>query len=164
MDDPDRLRLAYLCDTVVLEIRYLTHTDGLLFAQPMDEARAGGLAQDAALAERVDAFVARYARLQDTLGDKLLPLLLKLSLEPLGSALDNLIRAERLGWLPSADEWVLARRLRNEMVHEYVRSPSRLSQALQTAHQCVALLVSFAQALLCYAAQRFGVAVTGAAP
>jgi hypothetical protein len=161
--DPAELaRLTHLCEVVALESRYLLQTDGRLFAAAMDEARAATLPLDPDLAERVDAFAARFSRLQDTLGDKLLPHLLRLSAEPLGSVLDNLIRAEKLGWLASADDWVETRRLRNEMVHEYVRSALRLANGLQTAHIRVGLLVNFARALVTYAAFRFGVPGTPA--
>lgn len=46
-----------------------------LFASAFDAVRARSLAHDVDLAERVDAFVARFGRLQDTLADKLLPAL-----------------------------------------------------------------------------------------
>ncbi|MEQ9394231.1 hypothetical protein [Haliea sp.] len=29
-------------------------------------------------------------------------------------------KAEKLGWLDSADEWMTFRKLRNQMVHEYI--------------------------------------------
>ena len=51
----------------------------------------------------MEAFVGRFGRLQDTLGDKLLPAYLAAEGEFPGTALDNLDRAERLGLLPSAD-------------------------------------------------------------
>ncbi len=157
MSPPDTRRLQHLCEVVTLECRYLLHTDGLLFTTPMDEGRASTLKDDFALAERVDAFVARYARLQDTVGDKLLPEVLRLSAEPMGSVLDNLLRAEKLGWLTSAEDWILARRLRNEMVHEYVRSAQRLALALQAGHTKVTLLVAFAEALRNYSQSHFSI-------
>ena len=58
---------------------------------------------------RVDAFVARFGHLQDTLGDKLLPRLLEWLAEPVGPAIDNLARAERLGLIRSGDAWIEAR-------------------------------------------------------
>ena len=55
-----------------------------------------------------------------TPGDKLLPLLLRALGEKPGASIDNFDQAERLGLLGSADEWVTMRRLRSQMVHEYV--------------------------------------------
>lgn len=40
-----------------------------------------------------------FWRLQDTIGDKLIPALLRALGEPQGAVIDNLDRAERLGWL-----------------------------------------------------------------
>lgn len=66
---------------------------------PMDAQRAGTLREDIDLGERVDAFVARVGRLQDTLADKLLPEVLSWLGEAVGPAIDNVARAERLGWI-----------------------------------------------------------------
>ena len=85
--------------------------------------------------EMLDAFVARFSRLQDTIGDKLLPAILKLNLESVGSQLDNLFRAEKLGWIDSADDWIELRGLRNSLVHEYMRSPEKLLSALKKVIQ-----------------------------
>ena len=46
-----------------------------------------------------DVFVARFGSLQDTLADKLLPELLGWLGESMGPAIDNVARAERLGWI-----------------------------------------------------------------
>jgi hypothetical protein len=96
------------------------------------------------LAEPVDAFVARFGRLQDTLAGGLLPRLLEAQLEPLGSVLDNLGRAERLGWERSADAWAALRLLRNRMVHEVIRDAQELADALQAARRGVPGLMSAA--------------------
>lgn len=99
---------------------------------------------DPDLAERVDAFVARFGRLQDTLAGALLPRLLESQLEPLRSVLDNLNRAERRGWIRSSADWAELRTLRNRMVHEYVRDRQQLVDALNAAHSGVADLVNAA--------------------
>ncbi len=92
-------RLVFLLDTAGRECRHLTQTDQGLFAQPFTAARAAALEFDLGESERTDAFVARFGRFQDNLGDKLLPELLRCLAEPLGSAIDNLDRAEKLGLL-----------------------------------------------------------------
>ena len=73
-----------------------------------------------ALSGRLDAFVARFARLQDSLGDKLLPALLLALAEPVGAAIDNLNVGERLGWFDSVEQWRSVRALRSQMIHDYV--------------------------------------------
>ena len=86
----------------------------------------------------------RFGRLQDTVGDKLLPLLLAALGERPSAAIDNLDQAERLGLLKSADDWMTMRNLRNQMIHEYVEDPAVLSNALQTGHAFVPTLVDTA--------------------
>lgn len=153
--DAVRARLRFLLETVALEAEHLQATDQRLFALPFTAERAGSLRADALLAERLDAFAARFARLQDTAGDKLLPALLTRLGEPLGSVLDNLDRAGRLGLLAQTSEtWLAARALRNRMVHEYIRNPVVLAEAVNAAHDQVPMLVSFVQACQHYVAVR----------
>ncbi len=140
-------RLQFLAETVLAEAELLRITDSRLFVQPMDPPRAATLRQDIELAERVDAFVARFGRLQDTVGDKLLPAVLAWLAEPVGPAIDNLARAERLGWVSSAAGWIECRQLRNFMIHEYVRDMAVLAAALTKGHLAVPLLEESAQTL-----------------
>ncbi len=148
-------RLRFLLETVALEAQHLCDTDRRLFAEPFTAERAARLKTDSLLSERADAFAARFARLQDTAGDKLLPALLRRLAEPVGSVFDNLDRAEKLGLLSQpSDEWVAARALRNRMVHEYVRDPLALAAALNEAHAAVPMLTAFVDACQAYVTAR----------
>ncbi|MDP2110928.1 MAG: hypothetical protein Q8J94_08850 [Thiobacillus sp.] len=86
--------------------------------------------------------------MQDTIGDKLLPVLLVALGETPAAAIDNLDRAERLGLIVSVDEWMTLRKLRNQMVHEYVEDLVVLASALQTGHDFVPVLTSAAHKLI----------------
>ncbi len=99
-------RLQFLVRVVRKERPHLAVTDQRLFAVPFTRAQAADLENNPDLAERVEAFVGRFGRLQDTLGDKLLPVLLAAMGKGASSAIDNLDRAERLGMLKSADDWM----------------------------------------------------------
>lgn len=138
------LRLQFLARVVRKECSHLATTDQRLFGGLFTLEQAMRLEEDPDLAERVEAFVGRFGRLQDTVGDKLLPLLLAALGEKPSAAIDNLDRAERLGLLKSADEWMTMRNLRNQMVHEYVEDPVILSSALQTGHAFVPALIATA--------------------
>lgn len=140
-------RLDFLLNVVARECHHLSITDARLFAKPFDATRALALGQSVEDGEQTDAFTARFGRLQDTLADKLLPAYLRALSEPVGAAIDNLDRAERLGLLPSVDQWVTSRKLRNRMVHDYVQDPEVLAAALNEAHALVPLLVGLATAL-----------------
>lgn len=133
--------LAYLVQVTVKEAEYLASTAGRLQAQKIDLSWAQSLESDNSRSEMLDAFVMRYGRLQDTLGDKLLRALLIASLEDAGTQLDNLLRAEKLGWIESTQAWVELRALRNRLTHEYVDSAEDLLDALQQALQGVAMLL-----------------------
>lgn len=142
------LRLQFLTRVVRKECRHLATTDQRLFGSLFTIEQASLLEKDPDLAERVEAFVGRFGRLQDTVGDKLLPLLLAVLGENPSAVIDNLDRAERLGLLKSADEWMTMRNLRNQMVHEYVEDPTVLISALQTGHAFVPALVAAANAMI----------------
>lgn len=96
----------------------------------------------------MEAFVGRFGRLQDTVGDKLLPAYLRALGEPVGAAIDNYDRAERLGLMVSADRWMLIRKLRNQMVHEYIEEPLILAKALESGHEFVSVLSSTSQRIV----------------
>ena len=137
-------RINFLVRVTKKECRHLVSTASRLFLEPFTLADAAKLEYDQDLAERVEAFVGRFARLQDTLGDKLLPLLLTALGEKITSAIDNLEKAEKLGLIASADDWMIIRQLRNQMVHEYVEDPVILISALNTANAFVPLMIAAA--------------------
>jgi hypothetical protein len=138
------MRLQFLIRVVRKECKHLITTDQRLFGGLFTLAQAIRLEDDPDLAERVEAFVGRFGRLQDTVGDKLLPLLLAALGEKSAATIDNLDQAERLGLLKSADEWMTMRSLRNQMIHEYVEDPVVLANALQSGHAFVPALVAAA--------------------
>ena len=141
-------RLQFLVRVMRKECRHLTTTDQRLFNGLFTIEQAIQLESDNDLAERVEAFVGRFGRLQDTVGDKLLPLLLDALGEKSLAVIDNLDRAEQLGLLGSADEWMAIRNLRNQMIHEYVEDPAILSSALQTGHAYVPTLIVAANKMI----------------
>ncbi len=60
--------------------------------------------------------------------------------ERVGAVLENLDRAERLGLIDGADDWLAVRKLRNLMVHEYLDRAETLHMALYAAHTHVGML------------------------
>ncbi len=76
LDSKAAVRLQFLVRVVGKECRHLAATDQRLFLTPFGRDDVRRLETDPDLAERVEAFVGRFGRLQDTVGDKLLPALL----------------------------------------------------------------------------------------
>jgi len=147
IDEAVKERLNFLTRVVDKEVRYLGQTVNRLFDEPFGMEKAQRLDDDEDLAERLEAFVSRFSRLQDTLGDKLIPQLLGALGERKATALDNLDVAERLGWLRSVEEWRAIRKLRNQMVHDYIEDLDILVSAVQTAEAFVPSLMQTATVL-----------------
>lgn len=146
-----RFVLSQLLRVTGKEARHLHLTAERLRAQSPDLAWVESLETQVENGEMLDAFVSRFGRLQDSLGDKLLPAVLRASLEATGAQLDNLLRAEKLGWIDSVEQWVALRTLRNRLVHEYMESAADLHQALLSALAGVAVLIEVQQRLAAYA-------------
>lgn len=86
---------------------------------------------DKVLLRILDQIAYRFSKLQDTMGEKILPLILELAQEPISSSatfVEKLNRLERLGAIPSVEEWKKLRTARNAIAHEYPDDPElRLS-------------------------------------
>lgn len=157
---PPSGRLLSLFEIVEKEGRHLLATTARLFAEPVDAAWVRRLEERPELSERTDAFVTRLGHMQDTLGDKLVPELLRQLLEIPGAALDNLNRVEKLGLLSAVTDWLEARNLRNYLIHEYLRDEAEFAGALRAA-QLVPLLVDTYNAINVYARSRFAAPAQG---
>lgn len=103
------LRLKHLRRVVIKECNYLNYSAESLKQIDPQFLWLDKVEQSAELAENLDAFVSRFCRLQDALGNKLLPAYLSTQLEPIGTLLDNLNRAEKLGLIASVVDWIEAR-------------------------------------------------------
>jgi len=140
--------LQFLSRVIEKECVYLNRTSDRLFSEAFTVERARQLEADDDLSERLEAFTSRFSRLQDTLGDKLIPQLLLALGEKQATVMDNLDKAERLGWIANADEWQAIRLLRNQMVHEYIDDLNILTSAIQSAQHFVPMLNEVANTLL----------------
>ncbi len=80
--------------------------------------------------DTLESYGAKFSRLQDTITDKLLPLFLRQSGDKLGTVIENLNKAERLGLIDDVSVWLAARLLRNKLVHEYIEDTAEIVAAL----------------------------------
>ena len=74
----------------------------------------------------LDQIAYRFAKLQDSMGAKVLPMILELAQEPISSYAtfsEKLNSLERIGAIPSAEEWKNLRAARNAVAHEYPDDP-----------------------------------------
>lgn len=143
--------------TVSREGQHLAYSWRRLYAEPIDAAWVQRLDKQPELAEGLEAFVSRYGRMQDTIGEKLLPRWLVVLAETPGSMIENLNRAERLGVLENVEGWLEARQLRNRLIHEYMEVPQTFAADLQLAREYCRDLFAAYNRLRDYAIARMGV-------
>ncbi|HLF97756.1 MAG TPA: hypothetical protein VI457_11500 [Methylococcaceae bacterium] len=150
-------RLLALLGIVRREGEHLIYSYQRVFPSPVTPEWVGGLEQDRERAERLEAFVSRYGRMQDTIADKLLPRWLAALAEPVGSQIENLNRAERLGAVEDTIQWLEARKLRNRLVHEYAIDPADFAEDLNLAAVYTPMLVETYNRLRIDLAKRLGI-------
>lgn len=134
-------RFLLTLDIVAREGKHLIYSDGRLFSQSIDAGWVCGLNDNPELAERLEAYISRFGRMQDTIADKLLPRWLMALAETPGSQIETLNRAERLGVLENVEHWLEARKLRNRLVHEYMEDEEDFAKDLMLAKKYSFLLV-----------------------
>jgi len=84
--------------------------------------------------QAIDQYLFRFAKLQDTLGDKIFKLLVaqyESSSEVL-PYIDILNKLEKIGFIDNAKEWNNLRKIRNEISHQYDNEPEEMSQAINS--------------------------------
>jgi len=123
------------------EMAHLAYTQRTLFAQPIDLQWVQSLAEREDLAEKIDAFVGRFGRLQDHIGDRLIPRFARLLGESPKSLLDVLAYAEKIGWVDNAETFVGSRKLRNLLVHEYMTDAELFLESLRAAEGATHMLM-----------------------
>lgn len=122
-------------DLAKREAKHLRYSQATLFALSIDLAWVQSLEDQPEIAEKVEAFVSRFGRLQDHLGEKLLPRTLALVGEKSKTLLDTLAVAEKLELLTSSDDFVAVRKLRNALIHEYMHDPQTFLDSLFAAQK-----------------------------
>lgn len=139
-------RLLWTLDLVQREGAHLLYSWRSLFSrdQVPDQHWVESLDDHPEEAVRLEAFVSRFGRMQDTMADKLIPRWLDALAESPGSQIENLNRAERLQVIESTEDWLMARKLRNRLVHEYMRNARDFAEALaQARNQSLMLIGSY---------------------
>jgi hypothetical protein len=136
-----------------------THARRMLWAKralqtvfPLNSGRLRGL--DDEKVAIIDQFVGRFAKLQDAMGAKLMPMVLELTKEQgeLEAYLDKLDRLEKIGALPSVDEWLELREMRNAFAHDYPEDSELQAAILNRAFSASDRLVEVLQHVKEYAA------------
>lgn len=150
-------RFLHALEIVYREGRHLSYSWGRLYAQSIDIAWVNGLDDNPELAERLEAFVSRFGRMQDTIAGKLLPRWLLTLAETPGSQIETLNRAEKLGVIESVERWLEAGKLRNRLVHEYMVNAEVFVEGLQLARDYSLMILDSYNRLCLFATSRMGI-------
>ncbi|HFD78957.1 MAG TPA: hypothetical protein ENK05_01025 [Gammaproteobacteria bacterium] len=154
MNRPDSQAERFLrtLDIVHREGKHLLYSWQRLFGQGhIDRSWVESLDGQPELAERLEAFVSRFGRMQDTIADKLLPRWLIALAEKPASQIETLNRAERLGVLDDVEQWLTARALRNRLIHEYMEDPETFAGDLLLARDYTPMLIDVYNRVRAYA-------------
>jgi len=122
----------YLCQALVL----------LDLIMPLTSERFEQLTDEQI--RELDQFVLRFAKLQDAMGNHLLPSLLSFFQEPYEDRpmLDKLNRLEKLGYFCDVEKWQESRKTRNKFTHDYPDDPEKNAAQLNLASESAAWLYS----------------------
>lgn len=95
--------------------------------------------------EHIDQFLFRFAKLQDSIGEKLFILVLEfLKEENIKSKpfIDILNRLEQLELLADKNIWLELRKIRNNIAHQYEDEPKQAANALNAIYEAKPVLES----------------------
>ncbi len=107
--------------------------------------------------DTLESFSAKFSRMQDTIADKLLPVFLQTAGEKKGTVIENLNRAEKLLLISNTQQWLMARGLRNKLVHEYIEDFHELLEAVQLATEFISELINTFEAIQRYTHERLNI-------
>jgi len=83
----------------------------------------------------IDSFIYRFTKIQDKMGDKLFPAVLRDLQEYKNNMalIDVLNKLERLELLKNSNDWIDYRKLRNSLTHEYTNNTDEIIEAINMA-------------------------------
>ena len=134
--DVDRLKLLnYIeeCDRHIMKIKHAISK--MKNFMPLTLADYRSLSEDDK--EHIDQLIFRYSKLQDAMGEKLFPLILKNLKENFDNKpfRDVIDRLEKLEIIESANDWEELRKSRNLLSHEYSSEENELVININTVYE-----------------------------
>ena len=126
----------------------LSHSLDRLSGELPIEASRLTAQDDSDLIEAIDAFIKRFEQLQDLLANRLFRGIALFEQEEVSamSRRDLALLMEKLGVIPSAEEWSRLAILRNQLTHEYPGEPEKQADRLNAAYNAAPRLVALTTA------------------
>jgi len=99
-------------------------------------------ADDPVFIDRLNSFGMQVGRTAESVTKKLLPHLLEYAGESVGSVIDNLNTADKIGWIDDPAAWTDLDWARNTLVHEYLEDPEFMAAQITTAAPLIDVLTA----------------------
>jgi hypothetical protein len=113
----------------------------MVLFMPLNADRYLALSEDEI--EHIDQFLFRFAKLQDTIGEKLFVSILEFLQEENPKSkpfIDILNRLEQLESLEEKNNWLELRKIRNNIAHQYEDEPKQASEAINAIYHAKPML------------------------
>ncbi|MEX1081171.1 MAG: hypothetical protein WEC99_04045 [Halofilum sp. (in: g-proteobacteria)] len=118
-------------------------------------------AEDPVFIDRLNSFGMQVGRTSESVTKKLLPRLLDYAGESVGSVIDNLNTAHKVGWIEDPGAWAELNRVRNTLVHEYLEDPEFMAAQIEAAAPLVDVVATDFSRLRTWTAQHMDLAGAG---
>jgi len=103
--------------------------------------------------QKLDVLTSRFSRLSDIIAQKVLRSIDKINLEDTGTVRDRLNRAEKNELILSSDEFAEIRKLRNDIIHEYI--PDEMNEIFKKVIEYSPLLDDSVSRIFKYCREKF---------
>ena len=104
----------------------------------------------------IDQMIYRFSKLQDTMGEKIFPMILELGGEPVKrmTFIDRLNRLEELGLIDRL-EWMMLRKERNEIAHEYSFNTDEVVDSINAIYDKAETLIQIFETIEVYLVRKY---------
>lgn len=104
----------------------------------------------------LEVFSNRFGKLQDAMGVKLFPLTLEIAKEPdeFPAFIDKLNRLEKIHAIPSVEQWLSFRAIRNQFAHDYPEDSQQNAATLNLAYSQAQSLLDVLSQIRVFAEKR----------
>ncbi len=136
--------------------RLLSATSKLKYIMPLTVEKYNDL--DDIFISLIDQMLYRFSKLQDTMGEKVFPAILLLNGEDVKkmSFIDRLNRLEELE-LVDKNLWMLLRKERNEISHEYSFNQEEIIEAINAIYEKTNTIIEIFDKIYSYSIDKFDI-------
>lgn len=150
-----KAEIPRLFDRIAREIAHLSAVRQRLLGDTPEVTAAWveAHADEPVFIDRLNSFGMQVGRTAESVTKKLLPQLLDFAGESVGSVIDNLNTAHKIGWIEDPSAWAELNRVRNTLVHDYLEDPEFMAAQIDAAAPLVDVVATDFERLRTWAAR-----------